>query len=98
MIEKLISIQDYIDNRGIYYFEGYTTARRKGKGHKLFSPCTYEISVWTDYASGRSVNLKLEDILEKYKEDEKAYITFLVDDGKSTTTVQLRSVRLIVLK
>lgn len=98
MIEKIITLQDYIDNRGSYYFEGYTTVRRNGKGHRLFAPSTYEHNSWTNYAYGKPVNLKLNDILEKYKENEKAYVTFLVDDGKSDTTVQIRNMRLIVLE
>ena len=96
MINRIITLQDYIDNPTAYCFQDYTTARRGGRGHRLFAPSTYENDSWTIYAYGQSINLKLKDIVEKYKENEKAYITFLVDDGNSTTTVQLRSVRLLV--
>ena len=86
---KIVTLEEYSKNKGKYYFETYTTVRRKGKGCGLFDPFIYK-----KYGSSMPM---LENTFIKFsKTNPKTRIGLLGDDGVTVAVVQARNVRMVV--
>ena len=94
MKERLVKLDEFDPKSQKYY--DYTTIKRGIGFYYLYSPSTYEEDSFTDYASGRSINLNIRDLKNLYKTNPKAYVHFLVSDSYSTAWVMVKNIRLIV--
>ena len=95
MAQRLITLGEY--NPREHDFYGYTTARRGIKHYYLYAPSTYEEDSFTNYASGKSINLSYEDLQDLAKTNPDAYVHFLVSDGHSTRWIAVRNIRVIII-
>ena len=84
--EKVVTLEEYNNNKNKYYEVCYTTVRRKGRGCGLFDPSIY-----------RNGNMMTSiGLLKLSKNQPKREIHLLGSDGVTVAIVQVRNIRMIV--
>ena len=86
---KIVTLEEYSKNKDKYYFETYTTARRKGRGCGLDDPFIYK-----KYGGGGM--LPENALIKLSKTNPKTRVGLHGDDGVTMAIVQVRNIRMIV--